>query len=94
MINQRFAFQIVLFVMHTKKGFFSADTIDPLQLVGPTPSIIVPVSFTKGFVTYSNPNVTSGFLQLRAFDKKGASYAMCPGVRYFCYIVSFDILRV
>ena len=73
---------------------FSADSIDPFELVGPTPSIAVPVSFAKGFVNYSNPNVISGFLQLRAFDKDGASYAMCPGVRCSGYLAVLHILLV
>jgi len=72
---------LVFLYICTKPLHFLADSVNPSELAGPNPSIIVPVSFVKGRIRYSNQNVTSGFLQLRVFDRNGASYAMCPGVQ-------------
>jgi len=72
-------------ISHKSDGPFyinlSLELVDPLELNN-VQDIVFPVTFLKGQLNYSNPNVTSGFIQVRPFDKRGAAYAMCPGVRY------------
>nr|CAB3257377.1 cortical granule lectin-like [Phallusia mammillata] len=52
-----------------------------LKLNSPQPQVVTKVKIAKGSISYPNYNVSSGYLQLGAYDHYGYPYALCPGVR-------------